>query len=149
MSQHIDVPMQQSSVVNNLTTNDSSKALSAAQGKALNDKYTALNSKLAAIASSGEFISNVASGTIFGAKTGNVCIVTGSNAMLSSEISTDTAIATLTAVPAQQTFGIGFTLNGGDPVYLFVKNDGKLYVSGITPLAANVRFYFSLAYIVA
>ena len=54
MSQHIDVSMQQSSIVNNLTTNDSSKALSAAQGKALNDKYTSLNSNIGAVLWSGD-----------------------------------------------------------------------------------------------
>lgn len=38
MSQHIDPPMNQSSIVDNLTTDDGTKALSAAQGKALSDK---------------------------------------------------------------------------------------------------------------
>ena len=38
MSQHIDPPMMQASVVDNLTTNDGTKALSAAQGYALNNK---------------------------------------------------------------------------------------------------------------
>lgn len=43
MSQHIDPPMMQASVVDNLTTNDGTKALSAAQGKVLNDGLSALN----------------------------------------------------------------------------------------------------------
>ena len=38
MSQHIDPPMNQASIVDNLTTNDGTKALSAAQGYALNSK---------------------------------------------------------------------------------------------------------------
>ncbi len=48
MSQHIDPEVKQSFIVDNLTTNDAGKALSAAQGKALDDKITTINSKLSA-----------------------------------------------------------------------------------------------------
>lgn len=43
MSQHIDPEVKQSFIVDNLTTNDAGKALSAKQGKALDDKITTLN----------------------------------------------------------------------------------------------------------
>lgn len=41
----LDTKLNTSAVVNNLTTNDSTKVLSAAQGKALNDKITALQTR--------------------------------------------------------------------------------------------------------
>ena len=44
MSQHIDPPMMQASVVDNLTTNDGTKALSAKQGYVLNSNLINIDS---------------------------------------------------------------------------------------------------------
>lgn len=45
-----------------------------------------------------------------------------------------------------QTFGIGKTISGAD-VFVFVDTNGKVFVSGLTPVPANTNMYFSLVFL--
>lgn len=74
----VDGKLSTSNVVNNLTTTASGKALDARQGKALNDKYTALNSALTSY-TTGKATTNTAyltsSSECYWVKCGKVCSV--------------------------------------------------------------------------
>ena len=70
MSQHIDPVMTQSSVVDNLTTNDGTKALSAKQGKALSDQITTLNGNISSLSEQIAKLNNYDATSSFTAGTG-------------------------------------------------------------------------------
>lgn len=73
-------------------------------------------------------------------------VVTGINAVYPSTINTDVQIAALGERPMTQTFGIGKTISGAD-VFVFVDTNGKVFVSGLTPVPANTNMYFSLVFL--
>lgn len=134
-----DVLTKSQDLVDNLNTNDATKALSAAQGYLLNGN---LASKTA--------VTNITSNKtgLSGYRFGRIAVITGVNIAHSSAISTDTKIATVSDSAVMQSFGYGKTLTTKEDVFVFI-NGGDVYVSGLTHVGANVPFYFTITYITA
>ena len=140
-------------IVNNCVTNNAKLPLSAAQGKALMDLYTQLNSDLAVVI--GE-TSNITSASF----TGKIIWQNlGRLTTLSFELTTKKELASgatyelisiAEGIPSKKANCV-LTTSDGKPYYCYSSPDGKFYVANYTGTAipANKVLYGQIAFIAA
>ena len=127
----------------NLTA-DSNGGLNHLQGE-----IATLNSNLTPIAVAVEKASIVSSSdsSIHAIKTGRIVAVRFTNADLSTAVTGDTTIATITDYkPVDQFFAVLKTINNVD-VLAFISTNGQLKIAGVTGAPANTHIYGTLFYI--
>lgn len=140
-------------IVNNCVTNNAKLPLSAAQGKALMDLYTQLNSDLAvAIGETSNITSASFTGKIIWQNLGRLTT-------LSFELTTKKELASgatyelisiVEGIPSKKANCV-LTTSDGKPYYCYSSPDGKFYVANYTGAAipANKVLYGQIAFISA